>query len=260
MVTYLHINIATACICFRARHGRTLILDGIIQCTEHDEYSYQEMMALVPLCAHPRPTKVLIVGGGDGGVAREVAKHPLVEEIHQVEIDERVIAVSKQFLPHMAVGFDSPKLTLHIGDGFEFMRTHSNAFDVIITDSSDPVGPNASLFQESYFELLRKALKPGGVVCSQAGTTWIDLEYVAKFKKSCEKFFKMANLGVVSVPTYPTGQIGFLIGSDHDPTVPKYRFSEEVSDKLKLRYYDAEVHKAAFTLPRSVRRYLSRVN
>lgn len=259
MVTYSHINIAT-CICFRARHGRTLILDGIIQCTEHDEFSYQEMMALVPLCAHSKPTKVLIVGGGDGGVAREVAKHPLVEEIHQVEIDERVIAVSKQFLPHMAVGFDSPKLKLHIGDGFEFMRTHSNAFDVIITDSSDPVGPNASLFQESYFELLRKALKPGGVVCSQAGTTWIDLEYVAKFKKSCEKFFKMATLGIVSVPTYPTGQIGFLIGSDHDPTVPKYRFSEEVSDKLNLRYYDADVHKAAFTLPRSVRRYLSRVH
>lgn len=97
------------------------------------------MIAFLPLCCHPNPRKVLIVGGGDGGVAREVIKHPFVEEVHQVEIDKRVVEVSKKYLPFMASSFDSPKLKLTIGDGFEYMKKRSGEFDVIITDSSDPV-------------------------------------------------------------------------------------------------------------------------
>nr|CAD7196564.1 unnamed protein product [Timema douglasi] len=125
---------------FRKNHGRALVLDGIIQCTEFDEFAYQEMIAFLPLCSHPNPKKVLIVGGGDGGVAREVAKHPAVETIFQVEIDSRVIEVSKKFLPFMSVGYSSPKLSLFVEDGFKFMMQHKEEFDVIITDSSDPVG------------------------------------------------------------------------------------------------------------------------
>lgn len=128
-------------------YGKALILDGIIQCTERDEFAYQELISFIPLCCHPNPKKVLIVGGGDGGVARDVAKHPLVEEVHQVEIDAKVVEVSRKFLPFMASGFDSPKMRLTIGDGFEYMKQRSGEFDVIITDSSDPIGPAASLFQ-----------------------------------------------------------------------------------------------------------------
>lgn len=132
---------------FSSNYGKALILDGIIQCTERDEFSYQEMISFIPLCCHPNPKKVLIVGGGDGGVAREVVKHPLVEEVHQVEIDGRVVELSKKYLPFMACGFDSPKMTLTIGDGFEYMKKRSGEFDVIITDSSDPIGPAETLFQ-----------------------------------------------------------------------------------------------------------------
>jgi len=136
-----------------------LVLDGVIQCTENDEFSYQEMIAFVPLNSHPSPKKVkenvwkklgktnwmisyqvLIVGGGDGGVAREVVKHPQVESVVQCEIDELVVEVSKKYLPFMAKGFDDPKMSLYIGDGFEFIKNHPSEFDVIITDSSDPVG------------------------------------------------------------------------------------------------------------------------
>jgi len=140
-----------------------LVLDGMIQCTEFDEFSYQEMIAFLPLFSHPKPRKVcssiyiypfysdgdcyicfraqvLIVGGGDGGVAREVAKHPLVETIDQVEIDDRVVELSKQYLPFLAEGYNSPKLKLHIADGFKFMEDHVQSYDVIITDSSDPIG------------------------------------------------------------------------------------------------------------------------
>ena len=118
------------------------MIDGIFQVTEADECSYHEMMAFLPLNSHPNPENVLIIGGGDGGVAREVSKHPLVKRIIQCEIDEEVIKVSKLYLPTMAKGFDSEKLTLIIGDGFQFLRDNKDKFDVIITDSSDPKGNN----------------------------------------------------------------------------------------------------------------------
>lgn len=121
-------------------YGKVLVLDGVIQCTERDEFCYQELISMIPLCSHPNPERVLIVGGGDGGVAREVVKHPKVKGVFQVEIDGRVVDLSKIHLPFMASGFESPKMNLTIGDGFEFMKNHQEAFDVIITDSSDPIG------------------------------------------------------------------------------------------------------------------------
>lgn len=153
------------------------------------------------------------MGGGDGGVAREVAKHPLVQEIHQVEIDAKVIEVSKKYLKFMAQGFDSPKLHLHVGDGFEFMKNRLGEFDVIITDSSDPVGPAITLFQESYFALMKSALRPGGVVCSQGGTMWTSLDHIQDTVKHCRKQFPKVGYCTISVPTYPSGQIGFVVGA-----------------------------------------------
>ncbi|KAK3932872.1 Spermidine synthase [Frankliniella fusca] len=241
-------------------HGKALILDGIIQCTESDEFAYQEMISFLPLCCHPSPKRVLIVGGGDGGVAREVAKHPDVEKIDQVEIDERVIEVSKKYLPSMAVGFSHPKLSLHVEDGFKFMQQHEQAFDVVITDSSDPVGPAVSLFQESYFSLMKRALKPGGIVCSQGGTTWANPEHVAQTLSHCKATFPAAAYGFASVPTYPTGQIGFVIGSLNEETnfkEPVRIFSEEELESMQMRYYNADIHRAAFILPRFAQKILS---
>jgi spermidine synthase len=117
-----------------------LALDGVVQCSEKDECVYQEMMTHLPLFCHPHPKTVLVIGGGDGGIVRELDKHSLVEKIALCEIDEEVIRVSKLYLPTMAVGFNSNKLDVHIGDGCEFMRLHQNKFDLIITDCSDPAG------------------------------------------------------------------------------------------------------------------------
>ncbi|KAM3958470.1 spermidine Synthase [Aphomia sociella] len=240
--------------------GKVLVLDGIIQCTQKDEFSYQEMISFLPLCCHKNPEKVLIVGGGDGGVAREVAKHPKVKEIVQVEIDAKVIEVSKKYLPFMAVGFESEKLTLHVGDGFEFLKNHKEEFDVIITDSSDPVGPAVHLFEENYFSLMKKALKPGGIVCSQAGTVWNDLDLVTSTLRYCKNQFAVAAYAYASVPTYPSGQIGFVVGSlDKDATLstPHLVFTREQEKAMNLRYYNSEVHKAAFTLPTFVKYQLA---
>ncbi|OWR41828.1 spermidine synthase [Danaus plexippus] len=236
--------------------GRVLVLDGIIQCTQKDEYSYQEMISFLPLCCHRNPEKVLIVGGGDGGVARDVAKHPNVKEIVQVEIDAKVIEVSKKYLPFMAVGFDSKKLTLHVGDGFEFMKNHSHEFDVIITDSSDPIGPAVSLFQENYFSLMKSALKPNGIVCSQAGTYWDNMDLVKNTLNICKNQFPSAAYAITSVPTYPSGSIGFVIGSLEENVKfdnPVREFTREQLNDMDLKYYNTDIHKAAFALPNFVK-------
>uniref|UniRef100_A0A8C2DJ59 Spermidine synthase n=1 Tax=Cyprinus carpio TaxID=7962 RepID=A0A8C2DJ59_CYPCA len=195
-------------------YGNVLVLDGVIQCTERDEFSYQEMIANLPLCCHPCPKKVLIIGGGDGGVLREVVKHPLVESVVQCEIDEDVINVSKKYLPGMAKGFFSPKLTLHVGDGFEFMKKNQDAFDVIITDSSDPVGPAESLFKESYYQLMKTALCEGGILCCQGECQWLHLEL-------CQIDQKLQR--------------------------------DEI-ESMNLKYYNPEIHRAAFILPEFARK------
>lgn len=178
----------------------------------------------------------------------------------QVEIDAKVIDVSKKYLPFMAVGFDSPKLTLHVGDGFEFLKNHRQEFDVIITDSSDPVGPAVSLFEENYFSLMKNALKPHGIVCSQAGTIWYDLQLVANTLRYCRNQFPAAAYAYTSVPSYPSGQIGFVIGSlDNDVKfdTPDLVFSREDEKAMNLRYYNSDVHKAAFVLPTNVKYQLA---
>ncbi|XP_037807967.1 spermidine synthase [Lucilia sericata] len=236
-------------------YGTCLLLDGIIQCTSKDEFSYQEMISFLPLCCHPNPRKVLIVGGGDGGVAREVVKHPLVKEVHQIEIDERVVELSKQFLPNMAKGFNSPKLTLTIGDGFEYMKNHKNEFDVIITDSSDPIGPAVNLFNESYYKLMKTALRDGGVVCSQGGSFWLDSAYIKNTINNCRLHFPNVSYAVTSIPSYPCGHIGFVIGcldGSRCLKTPLHKFSSHEIDEMEMKYYTSSIHSASFVLPRSI--------
>uniref|UniRef100_A0A8D8T313 Spermidine synthase n=1 Tax=Cacopsylla melanoneura TaxID=428564 RepID=A0A8D8T313_9HEMI len=243
--------------------GTALILDGVIQCTEFDEFAYSEMIAFLPLCSHPDPKSVLIVGGGDGGVVREVLKHPSVQSAYLVEIDARVMEVSRQYLPNMAVGLNHPRLKVHVGDGFKFMQEHEKEFDVIITDSSDPVGPAESLFQASYFDLMSRALRPGGIVCSQAGTLWYSLQCVSSTLQHCRSVFKSSAYAAASVPTYPSGQIGFVLGSLNKDTnfqTPLRTFSPSELETMKLRYYSKEIHTAAFTLPFFAREALSKVS
>jgi spermidine synthase len=129
--------------------------------------SYQEMITHLAMNSHPDPKRVLVIGGGDGGVLREVIKHKSVEKAILCDIDEAVIRLSKKYLPGMAIGFQHKSVDVHVGDGFEFLKNHKNEFDVIITDSSDPDGPAESLFQKPYFELLNEALREGGVITTQ---------------------------------------------------------------------------------------------
>ncbi|XP_032666467.1 spermidine synthase [Odontomachus brunneus] len=241
-------------------HGRALMLDDIIQCTEKDEFSYHEMLSFLPLCSHPKPAKVLVIGGGDGGIVREVLKHPDVEHVTLVEIDGRVIEISKQYLLHLSSSLQNPKVNVIVGDGFEFLRRHTGEFDVIITDSSDPVGPAVCLFEKSYYELLAAALKPDGIVASQATTVWESLPQVKRTYEHCKVAFPVTAYAITAVPTYPSGQIGFIMGalnSRANLSQPLRVFSEEELDRMELKYYNDKIHQAAFVLPRFVEKTLA---
>ena len=138
---------------------------------------YQEMITHLAMNSHPDPKRVLVIGGGDGGVLREVVKHSTVETAVLCDIDESVIRLSKKYLPGMSVGFIHPNVSVHIGDGFKFLADKKNEFDVIITDSSDPEGPAESLFEKPYFELLYGALREGGVMTTQ-GCSFLSLPHL----------------------------------------------------------------------------------
>ncbi|KAJ3023561.1 putrescine aminopropyltransferase [Thoreauomyces humboldtii] len=243
-------------------HGNVLVLDGVIQATERDEFAYQEMIAHLPLNAHPEPKKVLVIGGGDGGVLREIVKHPSIQSVTLVEIDEAVPRASKKFLPAMAVGFQHPKVKLVIGDGFAFLEGHKKEFDVIITDSSDPVGPAESLFGEKFYEMMKDALVDGGVVCTQGECQWLHLPLIRDVLQSARRIFPVVEYAYASVPTYPCGQIGFVLASNDPsmrlkaphPTREAAAAARAVDqtrqvDPAKLKYYNSEVHRASFVLP-----------
>ncbi|XP_041377619.1 spermidine synthase-like [Gigantopelta aegis] len=240
-------------------YGNVLVLDGVIQATDRDEFSYQEMLAHLPMCCHANPKKVLVIGGGDGGVVREVLKHSSVESVDQCEIDEMVIEVSKKYLPQMACCFEDPRLNLHIKDGFEFMGQHKGEYDVIITDSSDPIGPASALFEKSYYELMKKALKPGGVVCSQGECIWLHLDLIKDMHDFCKTLYPSVDYAYTAIPTYPSGQIGFILCSlnpDIDFREPVRILTEADVLKMKLKYYNQHIHAASFILPEFARKKL----
>ena len=190
-----------------ANYGKVLVLDGVIQATERDEFSYQEMIAHLPLCALRYPAKkVLVVGGGDGGVLREITRHASVEHLDIAELDAMVVDVSKRFFPGMSCGFDDPRVHLHITDGIKWVDdAPESTYDAIIVDSSDPVGPASVLFEKPFFEKIHKALKPGGVVCTQGECVWLHVDLIKDVLEMCKGIFAGGSVyyGFTTIPTYP---------------------------------------------------------
>jgi len=230
-----------------ANYGNVLVLDGVIQLTTRDEFAYQEMITHLPLFSHPCPRSVLIVGGGDGGVLREVCRHSCVEQITMCEIDPMVVHVAKQYFKDVtATSFNDRRLQLLHMDAAKFVRGKADAFDVIIVDSSDPVGPAETLFEQSFYEGLKHSLKPGGIVCTQGECIWLHLDIIDKSLDACHRCFDEVDYAYTTIPTYPSGQIGFFL-CGLTGTAPVRSIPPELQQQL--RYYNSQIHSAAFVLP-----------
>mmetsp|Transcript_28720 Transcript_28720/g.92017 ORF Transcript_28720/g.92017 Transcript_28720/m.92017 type:complete len:330 (+) Transcript_28720:77-1066(+) len=233
-------------------YGTVLVLDGVIQLTERDEHAYQEMIAQLPLHSHPNPQSVLIVGGGDGGVLREVCRHPDVASVTMCEIDELVCDVAKKYLSHStATAFDDPRVTLVHADAAEYVKDKCDAYDVVIVDSSDPIGPAETLFTSSFYSCLRKAMRPGAIMCNQGECIWLHLPLIADCLRSCHEIFPSVDYAYTTIPTYPSGQIGFLLCSTAAGAVLRRPLREPTPEmQAQLKYYSPAAHAAAFILPR----------
>ncbi|ERF72747.1 Spermidine synthase [Endocarpon pusillum Z07020] len=240
-------------------HGIVLVLDNAIQCTESDEFAYHEMITHLAMNSHSNPKKVLVIGGGDGGVLREIVKHSSVESAVLCDIDEAVIRLSKEYLPTTSIGFQHPKVSVHHADGMEFLRNCKNEFDVIISDGTDPEGLAKGFFENSYFELLNNALREGGIVITHTEDQWLRLPMLTQSRKLCIEIFPSVEYGYTTIPTYPCGQIGFLIcckEENRNLKEPVRSWDEETEERL-CRYYNKAIHSAAFALPVFIRKALS---
>lgn len=242
-----------------ASHGRVLVLDGVVQVTERDEFAYQEMLTHTALFAHARPERVLVIGGGDGGCLREIARHPCVTQIVICELDAKVVDVAKRFLPSLACGFDDPRVELHVGDGAAYMAGQAAHFDVIIVDSSDPIGPAEVLFEKPFYMAMKHALRPGGLVATQCESMWLHADIIARVLAFCrDGGFATAEWAWCSIPTYPAGTIGFALcrlDQTHSCARPVRVPSTDLLESL--RYYTPQIHQAAFVLPAFLQRKLA---
>ncbi len=242
-------------------YGRVLALDGIIQITERDEFIYSEMMAHVPILAHGSARHVLIIGGGDGAVLEEVLKHRAVERASLVEIDPHVVELSRTYLPAISGNaFDDPRTELIFADGAAFVAASDLRPDIIIVDSTDPVGPGEALFSEAFYAGCRRCLAPGSIMVTQSGVPMTQPQELTDAQSRLTQCFADVSCYAASVPTYAGGLMAFGWAGD-DPqkrligeAALDERFAEAAID---TSYYTPAVHRCAFALPPYITRLMA---
>ncbi|TVX85249.1 polyamine aminopropyltransferase [Paenibacillus agilis] len=229
--------------------GRMLVLDGMVMTTVKDEFVYHEMVAHPALVTHPNPKKVLVVGGGDGGVIREILKHPSVEKAVLVEIDGKVIEYSKQYLPEIAGELDNPRVEVIVNDGYMHILNSKNEYDVIMVDSTEPVGPAAPLFERGFYQGIYEALKEDGLFVAQTDNPWFKADLIQQVNRDVKEIFPIVRVYGANIPTYPSGLWTFTMGSKtHDPL----EVDAATIPDMPTKYYSSRLHHAAFCLPKFV--------
>ncbi|XBS70569.1 polyamine aminopropyltransferase [Acerihabitans sp. KWT182] len=239
-----------------AAFGRVMALDGVVQTTERDEFIYHEMMAHVPLMAHGQAEKVLIIGGGDGAMLREVCRHPQVKHITMVEIDAGVVQFCRQYLPgHNAGSFDDPRLHLVIDDGVNFVAGTREKFDVIISDCTDPIGPGASLFTSPFYQGCAGCLDDGGIFVAQNGVCFLQPDEAVDSYRKLGRHFADVRFYQAAIPTYYGGIMTFAWASQA-PTLRRCDIgtlqARAETAGLTCRYYNPAIHIGSFALPQYI--------
>ncbi|MBC61891.1 MAG: spermidine synthase [Zetaproteobacteria bacterium] len=230
-------------------YGKMLTIDDFVMLTESDEFVYHEMIAHVPMLHHKSPRRVLVIGGGDGGTVREILKHQEVEHIVLCEIDSLVIDVSKKYFPKVSQKLDDPKLTIHIGDGFQFMREQKNAFDIILIDSTDPIGPGEGLFTKEFYASVSKALCPGGLLTIQSESPWAQAKFLEKIYQNIKGSFQTVKPYIGSVPTYPRGLWSWTLATNDSTWKSSFDLSRFNTFQGELEYLTEGMMRNIFDLP-----------
>ena len=246
------------------KYGKMLTVDKMVMCSEKDETAYHEMIIHVPMLVNPAVKNVLVIGGGDGGSVREILRHPQVEQVTMVEIDEVVVRASREFLPSLSSSLDDPKLDLIVDDGIKYLaQAADESFDLIIIDSSDPVGPAKGLFSASFYKDVYRALTPHGVMAAQSESPRFNQEAFVSLTHCLQDIFSIGNVHtyLAFIQTYPTGMWSFSYCTK-DGTHPVKALdmdkAEQFATKHSLQYYNPGIHQAAFCLPTFIKTMLER--
>lgn len=226
--------------------GNMLVLDGMVMTTDKDEFVYHEMITHVAMNTHPNPKEVLVVGGGDGGAIREILRYSSVERAVLAEIDGKVIDASKAYFPKIASGLGEARVDIQVTDGIRHIEENPGRYDVILVDSTEPVGPAVGLFQKKFYEGIHKALKEDGIMVAQTESPWFNADLIRQVYRDISMTFPITKLYTASIPTYPSGLWSFTIGSKkYDPLKVK----ESELQQFDTKYYNPKMHKALFQLP-----------
>lgn len=242
--------------------GNVLRLDNVFQTSEGDEFFFHETIALRPICAHPNPKKVLIIGGGDGGSAEEALKSSCVEKVVMIELDEEVVVQSKKFLPKIHKGaFDNPKLELRFEDGLKYIENTKEQFDVIVVDMTDPIGPSVNLYTQEFYKRIAYVLGPNGILSLHTESPFLTPDSFNIIQKTLTSVFKYVSVAFVHVPAYGA-TFSFSACSnginvqDIAPDVIERRIKERgVKD---LQFYNGEVHRGMHAMPNYVKDILKK--
>lgn len=229
--------------------GKMLLNDDLVMVTEKDEFIYHDMIVHVPLFIHPDPQNVLVIGGGDGATVREVIRHSEVEQCTLVEIDKMVVDACREFIPQCSSELDNPKVNLIIDDGVKFAKETKEKFDVILVDSSEPFGPSLPLFGDEFYQDVHNCLNDNGIVVSQGESPWYNPIMQAKLLSIKNKFFDVVTIYNFSNLTYPGGLWSFTYASKGLHPIKDFREEKVSKSGLKFKYYNEDVHKAAFAIP-----------
>ena len=233
-------------------HGKMLLNDGLIMVTERDEFAYHDMITHLPLFTHPAPKNILIIGGGDGGTAREVIRHESVEKCTMVEIDAMVIEACKEYLPQTSSALTNKKVNLIIGDGVNFVKETTEKFDVIIVDSTDPIGPAQPLFGDEFYQDVYNCLSEDGIVVSQGESSWYAIDIQKSLLKVLNQVFPKCFLYSFSNLTYPGGLWCFTFASKKYHPIYDFKKQRVKDSNLTFNYYNVNIHKSSFALPNFV--------
>jgi spermidine synthase len=238
--------------------GRLLLLDGLVMTTERDEFIYHEMISHIPLLAHPDPKQVLIIGGGDGGTVREVLKHPGVQRVVLCEIDGQVVDACRQYLPSIAGQLSDARVDIQIGDGVAYIERHTDVFDVILVDSTDPMGPGEGLFTEPFYQNVKRALTAQGVMAAQTESPFVNQTAIRKIYDILNQVFPRVDAYTAPIPTYPGGYWCWTVATKRGFS-PFVHVDVTQSDRLSAtcKYYNADIHTAAFALPNFLRQLIA---